>query len=256
DATVTVTVRNYARRERAVAVEASVDDRPWARTELVLAARAAEPVRFAEPPAAGRLVVRLLADDALAVDNQAVGWIPPDEPIDLLLVTESTDLAMAFDQLAATIPGSSVLVETPARYRDHPVTAVRAALFDRFVPDPVPALNALYVAPPPANALCPRGPTIDGAAVIDWESEHGAAGSGGAGGRPAGPPDDAAVGRGGRARRVAHGGVSAAGGGRARRPPDRLPGRGARRRAQLLRRRSAAGAHAEHAALARRRRRR
>src|SRR5262249_28277136 len=130
-----------------------------------------------DPPAAGRLVVRLLADDALPVDDQAVGWIPPDEPLDLLLVTESNDLATAFDHLAATIPASSVLVETPARYRDHPVPSVRAGLFDRFVPAPVRAVTALDVAPPPANALCPRGPTIDGAAVIDWESEHGAVGT-------------------------------------------------------------------------------
>src|SRR5947208_14910955 len=33
-------------------------------------------------------------------------------------------------------------------------------------------MNALYVAPPPGNAVCPTDGMADAAAVVDWEPEH------------------------------------------------------------------------------------
>jgi hypothetical protein len=35
-----------------------------------------------------------------------------------------------------------------------------------------PAVNALYVAPPAGNSVCPTTRAVDGAAVIDWEPDH------------------------------------------------------------------------------------
>ena len=52
----------------------------------------------------------------------------------------------------------------------HALAGYRAAVFDGFVP--ASAMNALYVAPPPGNAVCPTDGMADAAAVVDWEPEH------------------------------------------------------------------------------------
>jgi hypothetical protein len=173
DATATVAVRNYGRRSRRAVLEARVGAQPWARRELVLGARATDHVLLAHPPSAGVLVTTLLADDALPLDNRAVAWISPGEPLDILLVSDSRELAAAFGEIAAAIAGSRVEVVSPARYGDQPLAGRRAALFDGFVPAGMPpAVNALFASPPPGNTLCPSLRTVEGAAVIDWEAGH------------------------------------------------------------------------------------
>ncbi len=172
DATATVVVRNYAHAARRAALVATVDGESWARRDLALAARASAQVVLAAPPRPGPLVVTLLADDALAVDNRAVGWIGAPAPLDLLLVTESRELGADFDALAAAIPGSRVEVVNRARYAEAPPVGHRVALFDAFVPAKGPPGAALYVAPPPGNPICPSAEAIERAVVIDWDDAH------------------------------------------------------------------------------------
>jgi hypothetical protein len=173
DATVTAVVRNFAATGRRATFEAWVGGERWERRELVLPPRATEHVLLAHPPRGGELVASLLVDDALAVDDRAVGWIAPGEPLDLLLVSDSRELATAFGEVAAAIGGSRVEVVTRDRYAPNRVAGRRAALFDGFVPSELPpAVNALYVAPPAGNAVCATSRAVDSAAVIDWESEH------------------------------------------------------------------------------------
>ncbi len=173
DATVTAVVRNFAATRRHAQFEAWVGGERWDRRELVLAARATEHVVLAHPPRGGELVTSLVVDDALAVDDRAVGWIAPGEPLDLLLVSDSRELAAAFGEVAGAIAGSRVEVVTRDRYAPNRVAGRRAALFDGFVPTELPpAVNVLYVAPPAGNAVCPTSRAVDSAAVIDWEAEH------------------------------------------------------------------------------------
>jgi hypothetical protein len=173
EATVTVMVRNFASITRRVTLEARIDADHWERRDLVLAPHATEHALLAHPPHAGALVVTLLVDDALAVDNRALGWIAPGEPLDLLLVSDSRELADAFGALAAAVAGSRVEVVSRDHYRAPSLTGRRAALFDGLVPaDLPPAVNALYVAPPAGNTVCPTSRAVEGAAVIDWEPDH------------------------------------------------------------------------------------
>ncbi len=173
EAAVTAVVRNFARTSRRATLEAWIGADRWERRELVLAPRATEYALLAHPPHGGELVVSLLVDDALAVDDRAVGWIAPGEPLDLLLVSDSRALADAFGQLAGALAGSRVEVVSRDHYRAEGVTGRRAALFDGLVPAELPpAVNALYVAPPAGNTICPTARAVDGAAVIDWEPDH------------------------------------------------------------------------------------
>jgi len=170
-ATATVVVRNYAHRTRRTALEARVGGALWTRREIVLAPRGAEPVLLTGPPDAGELTVTLVGGDALEVDDTARSWIAPGVPLDLQVVTESREVAAAVRALARAMPGSRVEVLPPARWAGggHP----GVVLFDRFVPAGAPAaVNALYVAPPPGNTLCPVADATDAAAVVDWEPEH------------------------------------------------------------------------------------
>ena len=173
DATVTAVVRNFAHAARRATLEARIDADRWERRDLVLAPRASEHVLLTHPPRAGVLSVSLLADDALAADDRALGWIAPGAPLDLLLVSDSRELADAFGTIAAAVAGSRIEVVSRDRYRAQGVAGRRAALFDGVVPAELPpAVNALYVAPPPGNAVCPTARAVESAAVIDWEPDH------------------------------------------------------------------------------------
>ncbi len=172
EATVTVVVRNYGHARRDVALEARVGDELWTRRELVLEPRAMQSVPLAGPPGGGVVTVTLVADDALPVDDRAVGWIPPDEPLDVLLVSDSRALAADLRTVATSIAGARLESIDPAHYGDALPITQRTVVFDGFVPDVPPAVNALYVLPPPGNDVCPSARRLEDAAVVDWEAEE------------------------------------------------------------------------------------
>ena len=172
-AAATAVVRNYGRAPRRVALEARVGATPWASRVLTLAPRASAHVLLTGPPAEGILTVTLGADDALAVDDTARAWIAPAPPLDLLLASDSRELASTFADVAAALAGSRVEVTSRARFAAEPPAGRRVALLDGFVPATLPpAVNALYVAPPARNAVCPGTDARDHARVIDWDPEH------------------------------------------------------------------------------------
>ena len=170
DVTVTVLVRNHGHTARSTVVEASIEGEPWMRRPLVLGARASVPVLLTAPRRPGVVTIRLVVDDALAVDNRALAWIAPAAPLDLLVVTDAREAAAAFEAIGHAVADSRVHVVNRARYEEEPLAGYRAAVFDGFVP--ASAMNALYVAPPPGNAVCPTDGMADAAAVVDWEPEH------------------------------------------------------------------------------------
>jgi len=167
----TVFVRNYAAVPRTVVVDARVDDAPWARHVLTLPARDTAPLLLRSPPRAGRLDVALGVDDALAVDDRASAWIGDEAPLDAVVVTESPALGATFRAIAAAAGGRAEVVNR-ARWEEEPLGAPRVVLFDGYVPAVPADANALYVAPPPGNAVCPAERTIEGATVVDWDASH------------------------------------------------------------------------------------
>ncbi|TMA38799.1 MAG: VWA domain-containing protein [Deltaproteobacteria bacterium] len=174
DVAVTVLVKNYGHTSRSAVLEASVEGEPWMRRPLVLGARASEPVLLTGPRRSGVVALRLVADDALPVDNRALAWIAPADPLDLLVVTDSREVGAAFEQIGRAIEGGRVEVVNRARYEEEPLAGRRAAVFDGFAPPS--AMNALYVAPPSDSRICPGGGIADRAAVVDWEVDHPAVG--------------------------------------------------------------------------------
>jgi hypothetical protein len=172
DVTATVVVRNYAARERHAVLEARAGSEPWVTRELTLPPRGSEHVLLAAPPAAGLVEVSLDAGDALPVDDRAVGWLAPARPLDVLVVTDSGELAADLARLSSALDGSRIETISRARWDEDPPAGDATVLFDGFVPERRRPVNALYVAPPAGNPLCPSSGTADDASVIDWDAAH------------------------------------------------------------------------------------
>ncbi len=174
DVDVAVTVRNFSEAARTVRLEARIDDVAWVRRAVALGAGAAQRLRLGHPPRAGVLQVTCDGDDALAVDDRAVAWIPAAPPLDVLLVTESDALADAVGTLLRALPAARLEVVNEAGLREGAggTGAGRVTVFDRIVPADEPTGSALYLAPPPGNRLCPSAREVDDAAVVDWEPAH------------------------------------------------------------------------------------
>ena len=172
-ATVLVLVRNYARAPRRVVLDARAGGAAWAKRDLALGARASASVTLRDPPAAGALELALEADDALAVDDRAWGWIGARGPLDAVIVTHSGMFAAALDRLAAAVPGGRITRIAAEDWTPEAAAGHRLAVLDGFVPPEPPATGGtLYVAPPPGNAVCPSAETVDGVSVVDWDPDH------------------------------------------------------------------------------------
>ena len=171
-------VHNFGAAARTVSIEATLDDTPWVRHAVDLPARGGRRVALGVPPGPGVLRVRLGGDDALAVDDQAVAWVPSEPPLDVLVVTESDAFAAAFRTLVATTAHGHVEVVNRAGLDERAGAAGAAGVvtvLDRLAPPDVEGGSrgaVLYVAPPPGNAVCPGARSMDDAAVVDWEPGH------------------------------------------------------------------------------------
>jgi VWA domain-containing protein/aerotolerance regulator-like protein len=177
DARATVVVRNFDSVPRTATLEASREGTPWLRHALALPPRGEQLVPLGPPPGAGLIRVRVGGGDALAVDDEAVGWLPARPPLDVLLVTESDALGTAFRGLIATVPGARLEVVNRAGLSERAGGGVRpgtVTVFDRLAPDGADGGGAgvLYVAPPAGNTVCPSLRPVDDASVVDWEPGH------------------------------------------------------------------------------------
>ena len=134
DVHVDVEVRNFGPASRATTVEASLDGRPWTRQAFALAARGTGHATLGAPPGPGLLRVRLAGNDALAVDDEAVAWVPAQPPLDVLLVTESDALAGAFGALVASVPRGHLEVVNRAGLAERAGAATSDGRGDRLRP--------------------------------------------------------------------------------------------------------------------------
>src|SRR5207245_538794 len=119
-----------------VVLEARVGTETWARRELVLAPRGAEPVLLTDPPADGELTVTLAVDDALAVDNRALAELPASRPLDLLVVSASRELGAAVGKLGASVAASRVQPVGAERVAE--TGPQRTVIYDRVMPSGPP----------------------------------------------------------------------------------------------------------------------
>jgi len=86
----------------------------------------------------------------------------------LLAVSPNQSLLADLRALARGVPALDLHASTPAEISPWDLQNAEVAVFHDFVPDPAPALNALYVYPPQANALFPSRAEVSAAQILDW----------------------------------------------------------------------------------------
>ncbi|HEV7735259.1 MAG TPA: VWA domain-containing protein [Candidatus Binatia bacterium] len=171
DRRVLALVQNFGATPRTTTITATIDDAPWTQRTLELPARGTEQVLFDGPRGSGVVRVRITPDDALPVDDEAVAWLPPPHPLDLVLVTDADAMATAFSSLVAALPDARLEVVNAAGWRERGGASTgQVALFDHVAPDG--SGPALFVAPPPGDPICRGARRLDGAAAIDWDDTH------------------------------------------------------------------------------------
>jgi hypothetical protein len=172
EATATLVVRNYGHVLRHAVLEASVEGMLWSRQEIAVQPSASDRFVLTRPPRTGLVQAALTVDDALAVDNEALGWVDPDQPLDLLVVSDAYEPAASLTAVAAAVPGSRVRRVSPASfYAGNAGPSV--VVFDRVEPAGAKRVaHALFVAPPPGSRVCDSAASITGAAVVDWAVDH------------------------------------------------------------------------------------
>jgi len=174
DARAYVRVENFAHREGHGVLTVRLEGEIVKRSGFTIPARDSKGFLFHEFPGPGRVTAQLEVRDALAVDNVAHGWIRPLHPLRVLFVSRPSPLVSELQDLAAAVPALRLRVTGPEEYREEQARQADIVIFHRLVPGALPATNALYVHPPPENALFPVEGDAVNVEVLDWDAQHAA----------------------------------------------------------------------------------
>lgn len=169
-ARIEVRVRSFAARLRHGSLTVQLDQTVLLRTGFTLAGRAVQTFTVDGVPGPGLVTARLGGGDALAVDDRAYGWVRPAQAMRLLAVSPDRRWTAALAGVAERTPGLRVRVATPDEpWPDEPVDV---AIFYRHAPRQSPAVNALYVYPPPDSGLFVAAGEAVRVDILDWNARH------------------------------------------------------------------------------------
>jgi hypothetical protein len=90
----------------------------------------------------------------------------------VLAVSSASPLVDDLRELAAATPGLEVAVVAPEELNAAQLAHADIAIFHRVVPNPAPAVNALYIYPPGENGLFPASGDAQNIEVLDWNDRH------------------------------------------------------------------------------------
>jgi VWA domain-containing protein/aerotolerance regulator-like protein len=167
-----VLVENYAHREGHGFLTVQLGDQVVTRTGFTIPARETKGFLVSSFPGPGVVMARLEAADALAADNIAFGWIRPMSPVRVLVVSATPGLVKEIRDLAAATPGLQLSVAAPDAVTPEQLAQVDIAIYHRVVPNPPPAVNALYIDPDVDNPLFPVVGDASDIEVLDWAAAH------------------------------------------------------------------------------------
>lgn len=172
DARVAVSVRNFSRREAHGLLTIDLEGRILARHGFSLPPRGTRTFAAGDLPGPGLLHARLDVDDALAVDNDAYGWVRPNRPLRVLVVSDSPILRAELESVGRTTPNLHFRFLPPADYTPGVADTVDVTLLHHFAPQPEPRGPALYLFPPPGNRTFPARRLSGERPLLDWNDRH------------------------------------------------------------------------------------
>jgi von Willebrand factor type A domain/Aerotolerance regulator N-terminal len=172
-----IVVQNFSHREGHGGLTVRLDGAPLLQSGFTISARDTRAFLVPSFPEAGRVQAQLDVDDALRVDNTALGWVRPTATTRVLLVSEATPLVGELIRVAHATAGLQIQTVSPDAYTKAAAAAADVVIFHRFVPRTPPAAAALYIDPPRDNPLFAVSGEAHGVEVLDWNDRHPAIGS-------------------------------------------------------------------------------
>jgi len=167
DVEATVTI---AGQERGVGGSVNIEDAESGKVllsqPLVKSGRSV--IAFPHVPVVTAYRARLVADDGLAVDNEAYAVLPALKTIPLLLVSPAENVTKSLEQ----IPNLQVQRVNPSEYTPARAVGFPLVVFHLVMPDVLPATNAAFIFPPEGNVLFPLGKTARRPQVTQWAAAH------------------------------------------------------------------------------------
>lgn len=151
-ARVVATVRSFDAKPRTVDVELAPLDSsrgPTLRRRVSVAPGSSETAAFDDLPWSGAFSARIAPGDDLALDDRALGWLPPRRTLRVVLVTDDGALETAFGRLLRGVERTDVRTVALADWRPDPAADV--TIFDGAAPPLPPPGNVAYLAPRNGN---------------------------------------------------------------------------------------------------------
>jgi hypothetical protein len=165
-------VRNYARRPHEVVLRVALGGREIHTESLELAPGESRVVPIRGLEGSGRLEATIEVGDALAADDRAFAWVPPDRVIDVVAVTDRPGLAADLEALARAAPAIALRLVPPGEAATASFADADVVIFHEFLPGgPLPA-NALFVHPAGDTPWFGVGGDVVGARILDWDEDH------------------------------------------------------------------------------------
>lgn len=164
------TIHNFAHREAHGVMTFQLDDRIFDRRGFTLAPRSVSGFHAAPVPGPGVLRASLDVPDALTADNVAFAYVRPSPPLRVRVVTSSTALHAALEQIGAATPNLEIVATPPNDYRG--AEGAQVVVFHRHVAPPPEDAASLYVAPQGDASPFPLRGLVANAPVLDWASGH------------------------------------------------------------------------------------
>jgi len=146
---------------------------------LKLAPQSEQSFKFELPDTGlAELEVRLLVEDALALDNRAFTVVGNPRKAQVLVVTAGNRYLVDTLQTPTAVERADVTVVTPEESKaEDAVRQIRAGrydlvIYDRFRPDAPPEANALYFGVLPPGPAYANPKTLELPLILDWNVSH------------------------------------------------------------------------------------
>jgi len=177
EASARVTLHNFSRRDKHGFLSIHLNGEVISRRGFSLSAEELRSFPLTNFPHSGVVRATLETDDALAIDNDAYGWVRPLQQIDLLVVSEAPLLRADLERIEQSVPNLRLRFMSPSEYRAHPSASTDVILFEGYVPAELPACASLYVFPNRSGPWFSVKGSEHSLPILNWDEGHPALGS-------------------------------------------------------------------------------
>lgn len=144
-----LTVANFGPAPATLKAAITADGKPATDAQAVVEPGDVATLEFPNLPLARVYQAQLQPADALPLDNTAFATAPGVRTVAILFVSP---VAANGESLQA-IPGVTVTTRTPAAFTPQDLASADLAIFEYTIPKELPAVNALFVMPPPGDPI-------------------------------------------------------------------------------------------------------